>query len=136
MSTKFKPGQSGNPCGRRKGSKNKITLFREELEACLPDVLERLIVSAKKGSYRQVKMVLERTLPPLRPQDAPINLRLRGSIEDKAKTILNAVSDGRITPDEGTKLMSLLADQAKIIEVNELAERLEAIERMLTDENK
>ncbi len=128
---KFKPGQSGNPKGRIRGSKNKITAHREELMECLPDVMGKLIATAKKGSYRQVKMVLERTLPPLRPQDSPIKLRLRGSLEDKSQTIVNAVSDGKITPDEGGKLMALLADQAKVIEVHQLAERLEAIEQIL-----
>ncbi len=82
-----------------------------------------------------VKMVLERTLPPLRPQDTPIKLRLRGSIADQSQTIINAVSDGRITPDEGNKLMTLLTDQAKIIEIHQLAERLAAIEELLKNES-
>lgn len=32
VSTRFKPGQSGNPKGRPKGSKNMLTLLREELD--------------------------------------------------------------------------------------------------------
>jgi len=132
---KFKPGQSGNPKGRVRGSKNKVTLYREQLLESLPDVLEKIIASAKRGSPLHVKMVMDRTLSPLRPQDSPIRLRLRGSLEDKSQTILNAVSDGRITPDEGGKLMKLLADQSKIIETHELAERLKAIEELLKNEN-
>ena len=131
---KFNPGQSGNPKGRARGSNNKITALREELEESLPEVFEKLIASAKRGSHRHVKLVLERTLPPLRPQDTAIKLRLRGSLEDKAQTIVNAVSGGRITLDEGNKLMELLTSQAKILETHELAERLEAIEQMLTNE--
>ena len=131
---KFKPGQSGNPKGRVRGSKNKVTLYREQLLESLPDVLEKIIASAKRGSPLHVKMVMDRTIPPLRPQDSPIKLRLRGNIKDRSQTIINAVSDGRITPDEGNKLMTLLTDQAKVIEVHELAERLEAIEELLTHE--
>jgi hypothetical protein len=32
IATRFKPGQSGNPKGRPKGSKNMLTLLREELD--------------------------------------------------------------------------------------------------------
>ncbi|MNR90676.1 hypothetical protein D3C72_216630 [compost metagenome] len=36
QAAQFKPGQSGNPKGRPKGAKNLVTLFREELERCIP----------------------------------------------------------------------------------------------------
>ncbi|MFE9084150.1 DUF5681 domain-containing protein [Brevundimonas sp. NPDC003935] len=36
QAAQFKPGQSGNPKGRPKGSKNFLTLFREELDRPVP----------------------------------------------------------------------------------------------------
>lgn len=67
----WKPGQSGNPKGYKKGQKNYATIFREALEALAkkngkdPDVLEREIVEAgiaraAKGDYRFYKDNLDR----------------------------------------------------------------------------
>ena len=65
--TRFKPGQSGNPDGRPKGSKNKITLLKESLELALretsenhmKDILLTAINMAKAGDGSMIKLRLE-----------------------------------------------------------------------------
>lgn len=67
MSTKFKPGQSGNPAGRPKGSKNQITLLKESLELALREqtsdrmatVMERALELAEGGDRAMIKLLLE-----------------------------------------------------------------------------
>ena len=70
----FKKGQSGNPAGRRKGTKNKSTLFKEDIATLrekgigqiadsIPEVLKAVIDQAKDGCRVSQKMVLERFIP-------------------------------------------------------------------------
>lgn len=66
--TKFKPGVSGNPAGRPKGSKNQITLLKESMELLLreqatPDdlteVMKTALELAKAGDRAMIKLILE-----------------------------------------------------------------------------
>lgn len=66
--TRFKPGQSGNPAGRPKGSKNQITLLKESMELLLrekatPDDLSEVMATAlelaKAGDRAMIKLILE-----------------------------------------------------------------------------
>lgn len=66
--TKFKPGQSGNPAGRPKGSKNQITLLKESMELLLREeatpedlrqVMRQALEKAKGGSDAMIKLILE-----------------------------------------------------------------------------
>lgn len=63
----FKKGVSGNPRGRPRGSRNKITLLRQSLELSLrqeasphmTEVLETAINLAKSGDRTMIKLLLE-----------------------------------------------------------------------------
>ena len=66
--TKFKPGQSGNPNGRPKGSKNQITLLKESMELMLreeaaqgdlSEVMKVAMELAKAGDRSMIKLILE-----------------------------------------------------------------------------
>ena len=63
----WQPGQSGNPNGRPKGSKNKITLLKQVLEAELreaskskmPEVMAKALELALQGDRSMIKLLLE-----------------------------------------------------------------------------
>lgn len=63
----FKRGQSGNPEGRPKGSKNQITLLKESLEVALRErsepsmvkVLDKAVELALEGDRSMLKLLLE-----------------------------------------------------------------------------
>lgn len=68
MDTKFKPGVSGNPNGRPKGSKNQITLLKESMELLLREhqgderlrkVMDMAFELALTGSEPMIKLILE-----------------------------------------------------------------------------
>jgi hypothetical protein len=64
---RFEKGKSGNPLGRPKGSKNKITLLKQSLEVALREqaaphmeqVLDKAIEMAVEGDRTMIKLLLE-----------------------------------------------------------------------------
>ena len=69
--TKWKPGQSGNPNGRPKGSKNKLTILREAVLANAENIVlenwEELVqctvALAKAGDPTALKILWDRVIP-------------------------------------------------------------------------
>lgn len=63
----FRPGESGNPAGRPKGTKNQITILKQSLELQLrekaksemPKVLKKAIELALSGDRMMIKLLLE-----------------------------------------------------------------------------
>jgi len=132
----FQPGQSGNPNGRPKGSKNKSTLALQKLLDGEGEViLRKAIELAKAGNRHALKLCLERLLPPRK--DLPVELALPNieGPQDLIKAlsaVLAAVSGGELTPGEALPLGQLLEAMRRSIEVNNLDERLEQLEARLS----
>lgn len=63
---RWKPGESGNPAGRPKGSKNRVTLIKTDVELTLrefsskyvPEVLRVAIQKALEGDNDMIKLIL------------------------------------------------------------------------------
>ena len=67
---RFEPGNSANPNGRPKGSKNKTTKLREELLGpILPEAVEELHKAVKAGERWAVEMTISYSLPKPKPID-------------------------------------------------------------------
>ena len=67
---RFSSGRSGNPLGRRKGSKNKATKLREELLGpILPKAIEKLREAVSEGEKWAVEMAIAYSLPKPKPVD-------------------------------------------------------------------
>ena len=60
-STKFKPGVSGNPLGRKK-DKTPATLLRKSIAEAMPEIILTLIEQAKNGDTAAAKVLLDRLL--------------------------------------------------------------------------
>jgi len=66
----FKPGQSGNPLGRPKGSKNKMKLLAEQLIGNNAKLIVKKVISmALNGNEACLKMCMDRILPAQRAVD-------------------------------------------------------------------
>jgi hypothetical protein len=71
---KFLKGQSGNPAGRPKGSKNQTNLVKQAIEGQLVDelannagdILAKAISLAKQGDPTMIKLLLDKLLPTAR----------------------------------------------------------------------
>jgi Family of unknown function (DUF5681) len=128
--TKFKPGQSGNPNGRPK-DKTPATLIRKSIADGLPEIIKALIAKAKEGDVAAAKVLLDRVCPALKPQALPISLRVNGGLVEQGDEVIRATLAGEIPPDIGSQLIAALSNQGKLIDLEELADRLKRIERQL-----
>jgi hypothetical protein len=67
----FRPGQSGNPAGRRTGSRHKATLAMEALfEGEAEAIGRKAIEKAKEGDTTAMRLCLERIIAPRK--DRPV----------------------------------------------------------------
>ena len=65
----------------------------------------------------------------MKAQDTTIDVgRLDGRLVDQCKVVLEALSEGRATPDAAATLMQIISVQARIIETDDLAARVAALE--------
>ncbi len=135
--TRFKPGQSGNPSGKPRGTKHASTRLRDAIASDLHAIVAALVDKAKCGDTSAASLLFSRTLPPLRPQSDPPDVALSGeTLTERAEAVAAATLAGDLSPTAATELMALLAQQARIIEVCELSDRLERIEIALKLEGK
>lgn len=127
---RFAKGKSGNPRGRPRDATH--AQFRARVRAALPDVLDTLVRAALAGDMAAARLLLDRCLPPLRPVDSPVALPAMSkaqTLTDKARAIVDAAATGELTPTEAATLMQALSGLARATEVDELAKRIEALER-------
>ena len=130
--TKFAPGQSGNPAGKPKGARNKTTLAIEALLEGEADALARKAIEmAKDGDGPALRMCLDRLAPPRK--DAPVCFDLPpitcvADAVEASSALLSAVAAGDVTPDEASRIMSLLTSHKVLVETGEFERRLEALE--------
>lgn len=127
----FRPGQSGNPRGRRPGTVTKAGKLRAEIEAQIPEILEALVAAALDGDVPAAKLLLDRALPPLRPESRP----LPTGIPSDPREIPQAVADGKLTAEQGAALLDLAGKVAAIEGLEDLQDRLAKLESLLAQPN-
>lgn len=126
----WKPGQSGNPAGRPKGSGLSGQL-RAAIAKDAPAILATLIQAAKSGDVQAARVLLDRAVPALRPVREPVALPATneaGGLAARAAAVLDAIAAGTLAPDAGAEVLAAIAAAAKAIEVHELEARLRALE--------
>ncbi len=123
----FKKGVSGNVSGRPK-NKTAATILRKSIADDMPEIINALVGLAKGGDVQAAKVLLDRICPALKPQAMAISLPVNGTLAEQGGEIIKATMTGQIPPDIGSQLITALAHQAKIVEVDELTRRIEALE--------
>ena len=127
--TKWKPGQTGNPKGRPPGQ-SEITRIRASLAGDVPEILAGLVTAAKGGDVQAARLILERILPPVKAIEQAVKLQLPndGTLTTKASAVLSAAAAGELAPGQAAQLIAALGTLAKISEVDELAARITTLE--------
>jgi hypothetical protein len=123
----FLPGQTGNPSGRRPN----VEPVRRLLELHRDELVAKAIALALAGDSTALRICFDR-LAPVPKSETPASyvsgLAEAIGLTAKASAVLDAVAGAEISPDVGERLLAALANYAKIVEVDDLARRIGALE--------
>src|ERR1700730_15024768 len=126
----FAKGRSGNPAGRRFGSRNKATIAALELLANDAEALTRKAVEAAlAGDPTAMRLCLERILP--RDRAAKFALPPIKSAADIARAmgaVTAALADGLITPAEAQAIAKMVTTFVQTIATSDFDRRLTMLE--------
>lgn len=125
---RWKEGESGNPSGRPRDERKQQ--LRQALLDAMPDVLNELISQARSGEPAAMKMILDRVIPTLKATSPTVTVYLPNVPPDQqVQYVLNEVVEGRLAPDQGGDIVSIIERGLKIREVVELEQRISALEQ-------
>jgi len=120
----FQPGQSGNPAGRPRGSRNKATIIAEQLlDDSAGELTTAAIKRATEGDPAALRACLDRIAPRLRHRPLDFDLPPLVTLADAPvaiAAIAQGLAHGELDLDQATLLMRI---------VREFAQALAAVER-------
>lgn len=125
----WRPGESGNPSGRRPGC-GKVAALRAKIAEALPEVLAAIVARAKQGDAAACRLLIERGVPAIRPmeQGVALSLPVDGTVSDQARAVLAAAAAGELGPMAAAQLLAAVAGVARVLELDELQRRIERLE--------
>jgi len=130
-SGRWKPGESGNPAGRKPGTGH-VAALRAAIAEYVPQIIDKLVESALAGDVASARLLLERAIPPLKAVEEAAALTLPdGSLTEAGCEVMRAVGSENLSPTQGVALLSSLASLGKLKETDELTRRIEALEQGL-----
>jgi hypothetical protein len=105
--------------------------MRAQLGDKLPEILNRIQEAALNGDMAAARLIVDRVLPARKAEEMPVSLDIpkHGTLSEKAEAIIQAVADGAVAPSQGSQLITALGAMARIIEVEQLEQRISALER-------
>lgn len=108
----FKPGESGNPAGKPKGTRNRFTIAAEMLLDGEAQTLTRKAIElALAGDPTALRLCMERLLPPRKERPTPLalpNVQNHHDIPKVLGVILSSIADGSLTINEAQGVVDLI----------------------------
>ena len=125
----WKPGQSGNPKGRPAGT-GEVAKVRAAIAARVPELLAAMMTRALDGDVGAARLLLERSVAPLKAAEQPQALTLpNGTLTDQGRAVMAAVAAGELAPGQGAALLGAIGTLARVAEIDELAARVAELEK-------
>jgi hypothetical protein len=134
---RFRKGTSGNPAGKVRGTRNKVTIAVEGLMGKYGEqVAARTVKRAVDGDVGAARLILDRIAPVRRGR--AVHLKIGGigdaaSVMNAHAALLSEVAAGRLTPEEAEPISAMLGAHLKVIETTDIDRRLRDIENKMTD---
>jgi uncharacterized protein DUF5681 len=130
----FQPGQSGNPAGRPRGSRNRSTMMIAALlDEDGPRLMREAIDRALDGDSLLLRCCVTRMVPV--PRGRPVELELAegkgaGDVLASLAATVRAMAEGTISPLEAADVAVVLEGQRRAIETHDLERRLRRLEEV------
>jgi hypothetical protein len=129
---KFAAGASGNPAGRPLGSRNRSSLLAHELlNADGELIVRKAIEMAKGGEPVALRLCIERIVPRRSGvvELALPSIRRAEDVAEACAAVISSAAAAEISLQEAREFMQLLESQRRAIETQDLAVRIELLER-------
>ena len=127
---KFQPGQSGNPAGRPRGSRNRRKIASERLfDEAAETLTKTLIDLAAEGHPLALRLAMDRICP---TKDGPVAFELPAlaTAADAVAamgTVVQGVADGDLTPRDAAQLATVIQAYARTLSTAELEHQLKEL---------
>lgn len=124
----WKPGQSGNPAGRKPGT-GEVAQIRAAIAERVPELMAAMMARALDGDVGAARLLLERAVAPLKAAEQSQALTLPdGTLTEQGRAVLASVAAGELAPGQGAALMGAIGTLARVVEIDELERRIAALE--------
>ncbi len=128
----FRRGVSGNPRGKPRGTRHRVTLMAESMmQDDAADVVRAVLTAAKAGDMVAARLVLDRIVPPRRGRPVAFALptvQTAADLPAALGAVVAAMASGVLSPEEAEAVAAVLETQRHAIETADLAQRLSAVE--------
>ncbi len=101
----------------------------------LPAMVQTLVEAAKGGDLQAIKIVLDRTIPTLKPTSDALVIKTTGNLARRGEAVIAAMTSGRATPDQAKAAMDTLTAQSQLIYHSELATRIAQLDELICHAN-
>ncbi|RDI37197.1 DUF5681 domain-containing protein [Aquicella lusitana] len=117
----FKPGESGNPEGRPKGSLNKRTQLVRLLEPRAEELVNKMVELALGGDSNALRLCIERLIPkasssPIIAALPDLDINKAGSSIEIITEVMKQMLAGEVSPDQGKAIISLIEDYRRMLD--------------------
>ena len=130
--SKWKKGQSGNPAGKKPGTRHRATQLAEILlDGQTEKLVNKCVEMAIDGDSAAMRICMDRLVPPRKSRPISINLpdtKNASGVAEAQAVVVQAVGEGELTIEEGLVLSNILEARLKSIESSEFDTRLNKLE--------
>jgi len=133
---KFEKGHAGGP-GRPRGSRNSVNLLLDQVaEGGVEAIVRKVVEVATEGDLAAARLVLSRTWSA--PKGRPIQLELPDiqtpeDLLDAHAVVSAAVSDGRLTAQDGASLSTMLETHRRAFELVAQERQIDQLDARVRD---
>jgi hypothetical protein len=132
--SKWKLGQSGNPAGKKPGTRHKATQLAETLlDGQTEQLVNKCVEMAIDGDSTAMRICMDRLIPPRKSRPITIQLpdtKTAVGVADAQSKVVKTVAEGELTIEDGQALSSILEARRKALETQDHEERLKKLEEL------